>query len=122
MNIKNPIIVGFLWSISTSICLLLVLILMVQFTSLPEYSLPTLTYAIHMTSILIGSIIAGIRACKKGWYFGLLTGLSYMLFILIIGSILFTSISFNVDSLIQTVIGIFIGMVGGIVGVNFSNK
>ncbi|OEF96344.1 TIGR04086 family membrane protein [Desulfuribacillus alkaliarsenatis] len=122
MAIKNPIFVGFTWAFMTSISLLLVLIILVQFTSLPESSLPTLTYAIHIVSILIGALKAGFRSSQKGWYAGALTGFIYMLLIVLFGSMLFSSITLSVESLIQVVIGISIGAVGGIVGVNFNAR
>ncbi len=122
MSIKNPIIAGLIWTMLISVGLLSLLMLLIQFTSLSEASLPTLTYAIHIISILIGSFIAGLCSGNKGWYYGGITGISYIVFILIIGSILFTSVSLQLASIIQILVGGFIGMVGGIFGVNFSNK
>lgn len=122
MPIKNPIVVGFTWAILTSISLLFVIILLVNFTSLAESSLPTITYAIHIVSILIGALKAGFLAKNKGWYYGGITGLSYMFFILIVGSILFASISLSMNSLIQAIAGVGVGMLGGIIGVNFNDR
>lgn len=122
MPIKNPIVVGFTWAILTSISLLFVVILLVNFTSLAESSLPTITYAIHIVSILIGALKSGFLAKNKGWYYGGITGLSYMFFILIVGSILFASISLSMNSLMQAIAGVGVGMVGGIIGVNFNDR
>jgi len=119
---KKTILIGFFWSILISVSLLCILILLVHFTNISEASLPTITYAIHIISILTGSIIGGIRSGQKGWYTGGIIGLSYMLFMIIAGSLLFTNIAFHFGALFQTLVGAFIGMVGGIVGVNFSAK
>ncbi|OEH84562.1 hypothetical protein BHU72_08625 [Desulfuribacillus stibiiarsenatis] len=122
MSMKHPISLGFMWTFLVSLSLLFILILVVNFTGIPETAIQSVTYAIHILGVIVGSMKAGFSAGKKGWYYGGLTALSYILFIFVTGSLLFSDVTFNVTALTQSIITLLIGVIGGIIGVNFSDS
>jgi putative membrane protein (TIGR04086 family) len=71
-------------------------------------------------SIIAGSVIAGLKSARRGWITGVGVGLIGSLFILFLAILAGEMIRWPIY-LIKTLINIFLGAFGGILGVNFSN-
>lgn len=70
-------------------------------------------------SVMVAGMVSARCLRSRGWANGALTGLSYMLVLYIIGSIIYMDFSVTQFTLTMTLIGILSGAVGGILGVNY---
>lgn len=86
-------------------------------TSIKEESLTFYIFLIHSISVLIGGYVTGKRAGRRGWYYGGLLGLFYIIIIYLVGFLAFDS-TFDLYSLFMLVLAFAIGALGGIFGVN----
>ena len=92
------------------------------FTNISEAYIPQIIIAVTSISILIGSIISSVNIGKMGIINGALVGFIYLFTIYFLSSIIVCGFSFNTKSLIMIGISLVIGIIGGIIGVNFSKK
>jgi putative membrane protein (TIGR04086 family) len=102
-NIKR-IIKGSIFSIGITIILLLIFAAILTYTSVSEKTIPIVVLAITGISILIGSQISTIRIRKNGIVNGGLIGLTYIITIYLISSIINGNFNLNIYS------GIMIGI------------
>ena len=112
------IIKGSIVAIIITLIGLLILSLVLAYTSANEnVSLPTII-AITAISIRIGSIISSKKISKKGMLSGGIVGLIYISTIYVLSSIIVTGFGFNMYTLIMFAVSIIAGVIGGIIGVN----
>lgn len=79
--------------------------------------MPTVIF-ISAFSILIGGFLVTKRLDEKGIIYGSILGISYMLILYVISSIMNFNFSLNVNAILMIAIGVFGGAIGGILGVN----
>jgi putative membrane protein (TIGR04086 family) len=124
MNVINyfSVIRGFTWALVISVISSLLITLLLHFTSISEAFLPSFATLIFFLSILLGSTISARNAGNRGLIHGLLVGLSYLLFSLILG-LVFSNDPFSwllfVKKITYTLIG---GSLGGIIGIGLTNN
>ncbi|GJM75106.1 hypothetical protein HMSSN036_73220 [Paenibacillus macerans] len=70
---------------------------------------------------MFGGIVSGKRAKQRGWYQGGLTGLLYVVLLLLI-SFLALDTSLTLRDCILLAPGLVIGAFGGMIGVNLNRK
>ncbi|RRJ67090.1 TIGR04086 family membrane protein [Paenibacillus oralis] len=120
-RISQPTVSGlwyaFLWMMIGA----LVLSLLLQGEMLEEPELALYTYLVHGIAVLFGGIVSGKRAKQKGWYKGGLTGLLYVVLLLLI-SFLALDTSLTLRDCILLAPGLVIGAFGGMIGVNLNRK
>lgn len=108
---------GFLWMMIGA----LILSLLLQGDMLEEVEMTVYTYLVHAIAVLFGGIVSGKRAKQKGWYQGALTGVLYVLLLLLISFLAMdTSLGLQEWGLILP--GFVIGAIGGMIGVNLGRK
>lgn len=114
MNIGKGIIIAF---VSTFVFLFIFAIIL-TYTNISESIIPTVIIVITIISILLGSSISTIKIKKNGIVNGGIIGLSYILMLYLISSIVHTGFALNIYSIVMIILSILAGMIGGIVGVN----
>lgn len=78
-------------------------------------------YLIHGFALLVGGWSAGRRSGRKGWYYGGLTGLLYMLLVLMIGFLAMDAgLSWN--KALYILLSFAAGGIGGMIGVNMKKN
>ena len=92
-----------------------------SFTNISENTIIPVVIVLTGISLLIGSSISTISLKRKGMLNGSLVGLTYMLILYFISSCIQWNFSINLYSIIMVAVGVFMGMVGGIIGVNLGN-
>lgn len=97
---------------------LIVLALILKFTSLSESKLPMFNNLIIIISVAIGSIYASGKSKENGWLIGALIGLIYYIFILILNILFIKDVSFTLLIIPKLVMSTFAGVIGGIIGIN----
>lgn len=123
LNLNNNIIKvikGSIISFLISVILLFIFASLLVYTSLQETTIKPVVIIISIVSILIGSSLSSIKIKKNGIINGALVGLIYILTLYVLSSIAFMGFSFNIYSIIMIIGAVLSGMIGGIIGVNFS--
>lgn len=104
---------AFLWMMIGA----LVLSLLLKWSSLEEQDLTTWTYIVHAFSLLAGAFVSGKRSTRKGWHQGALTGILYVILLIIISFLALDS-SLKGADLLYFIPAFLIGAIGGIFGKN----
>ncbi|MGO1653139.1 TIGR04086 family membrane protein, partial [Senegalia sp. (in: firmicutes)] len=65
-----------------------------------------------------GAIKMSINSSKKGFINGGIVGLSYMLVLILFSIIAFKSSAFSIFTFTKLLVGLFTGMIAGMIGVN----
>jgi len=112
------ILKGSLFSILTTLILLIIFAALLTYTTINENTIPAVIIIVTALSILIGSQITTSRIKKNGVINGMLIGMIYIIFLYIVSSIVTKNFSLNSYSIIMSVASIIIGGIGGIIGVN----
>ena len=87
-------------------------------TSVQENTIKPVIIGIAGISILCGSVFSCLKIKKKGIINGIVVGGLYFFSLYILSSIVFCGFSFNISSVIMILIGILLGGIGGVLGVN----
>lgn len=114
------IIKGSIISFLISIIGLFIFASLLVYTNIQENTIKPVVIIISAVSILIGSSISSIKIKKNGITNGGLVGLIYILTIYILSSISLIGFNLNLYSIIMIIGAVASGMIGGIIGVNFS--
>ncbi|MOA28396.1 hypothetical protein D3C78_1493360 [compost metagenome] len=99
----------------------LFLSLLIQSEVIEETGLTVHIYIVHAVATLLGGIVSGKRAGRRGLYQGSITGLFYGILLLII-SFLALDNSLSISDLILVIPALIIGGIGGALGVNLRKK
>jgi len=109
---------GSLFSIVTTLILLMIFAALLTYTNINENTMPTVVIIVTALSILIGSQIVTSKIKKNGIINGMLVGIIYILLLYIISSIVTKNFALNNYAIIMIVTSIITGGLGGIIGVN----
>lgn len=96
--------------------------LLLEFTPIPESSIPLFGFISSMFSVFIGSSLAVIKIRENGLINGGLVGGMYILILYLLSSIFSTGFSLNGYAFSMIIFNIIIGMIGGIIGVNMCKE
>jgi len=118
---SSPIVTGMLATVGLVLIGSILTSLMLHFSSMSEFSLSYFTYTVNGVSLLIGGLIAGKKGGHRGWYFGGLTGIAYFALLVLIGFLAF-DVTPHLNALLYLAFAFMVGAVGGVFGVNLSNK
>ena len=102
--------------ISLVVCLLLAVVLFLA--PLSEGAVPYVVYITGIFSIIIGSAYSAKRIQAKGWLNGGLTGLSYLVILLVLTRVFGLELDVNLHLLTKLLLAFVFGSIGGILGLN----
>lgn len=105
-------------AILLTIIMILVLSIVLSFSTIKESVIMPTVIFISAFSILISSFFAAKRIDSRGIIYGSIIGLVYMLILYIISSILSFNFSLNGNAVVMVSFGVIGGAIGGILGVN----
>lgn len=109
---------GYAFSLIISLIILFIYATILVNTNIQENTIKPVVIIITGISILIGSSISSSKIKKNGIINGICVGGLYLSSLYILSSIAFCGFLFNLTSVIMIVIGIILGGIGGIIGVN----
>ena len=109
---------GFIISLILSIISILLYAIILVNSSIGENTIKPVIITITGISILMGSSISCLKIKKNGIINGIIIGGLYFISLYILSSIAFCGFGFNISSIIIIIIGMILGGVGGIIGVN----
>lgn len=119
MSRWGPIFSGLI----TIICILfgisLLLSLLLHFTSMTEASIEWFLLPLTLLTLFIGGVVSGYKSGTKGWYFGGMTGILFLLLIWLVSYLGF-DMTLSSKNLTLYLFYFLLSLIGGIVGVNMS--
>lgn len=108
---------GIAFSYILTFVLIILLAVVMTYTSLSESVIPVINSIIMILSISVGAIYMSLKISSKGWLNGSVIGIVYIILAILISSI-FGSIVFNVYLVMKVLVALVTGAVGGMIGVN----
>jgi len=105
-------------ALALSVVLLFVAALVLYFTAVPERITPYLVFGTSLVSIFTGSSYAGRKIGHKGWFYGGVTGLLFVILLLLIGLIFREHVLTGWGYFTKLFLGFIFGAAGGMWGVN----
>src|SRR5690625_2783755 len=124
MQLKNgikAISFGLLFIFLIIVIVGFVLSLLLQFSNLTEQSLQWVTTIVTFLALLIRGFIAGGKGKDAGWLLGGLTGLGFVIIVFLIQFLGFNS-NYDISQLYYHIGYLLIATLGGVIGVNMSDK
>lgn len=112
------ILKGIMISIISTLVLLFIFATILTYTNVAETTIPTVIIVITAISLLIGTSIVSRKMRRNGLLNGAAIGITYLLLIYIISSIVSGNFAINLKSIIMIIAGIVFGVLGGVIGVN----
>jgi putative membrane protein (TIGR04086 family) len=109
---------GILYAYFLSLVVFLLFSALIQFTRLSESILPYIAYATSLIAIFVAAAYVTKRLETKGWLNGGITGLIYLVGLLVIGRILFPDFALHFGYLSKGFLAFATGAAGGIFGIN----
>jgi putative membrane protein (TIGR04086 family) len=101
------------------ICFLLLAVL-VTYTRLSEGIVPTVTQGIIIIGLTISGASAAIKSKTRGWLYGVICGILFIGVIVIVSWIAVEGFTFDKYLLSKIVLGIMVGAIGGMIGINLT--
>lgn len=98
--------------------MILIISLLLTYTSFKESTIPIINTIAMIGSIVSGSIYLTLNTGEKGWLNGMLIGFLYFLILLILNKTFVKTFSFNVYSFSKLMISLVTGIIGGMIGIN----
>ena len=102
--------------------LILIYSIVLAYTNISETTIPTCLFIIGMISVFISSSLAVIKIKQNGLKNGGIIGLLYVIILYLLSSFSETGFMLTKYSILTIVFYIFLGMIGGIIGVNLVEK
>lgn len=116
------IIKGCVISLILSIVFMFLYAIILTNTDIQENTIKPAIITITGISLLIGTSICCLKTNKKGILNGVLVGGIYFIMLYILSSIILCGFSLNLKSIIMILVGMFLGGIGGIIGVNIGTN
>lgn len=111
---------GIVLAITITIVLLIIVTMLLRFTSLRENKLPLINNLIMIISISIAGGYMAINIKEKGWLKGALIGLGYYFVLLILNIMFIKPVTFDLFTIWNFLIAVTTGAIGGMIGINIS--
>lgn len=109
---------GVLYAYFLSLVVFLVFSALIQYTALTETILPYTAYATSLIAIFIAAAYVSKRLDTKGWLNGGITGLIYLLGLVIFALILLPEFSLHTGYISKAFLAFVTGAAGGVYGIN----
>lgn len=116
------IIKGCVISLILSIVFMFLYAIILTNTDIQENTIKPVIITITGISLLIGTSICCLKTNKKGILNGVLVGGIYFIMLYVLSSIILCGFSLNLESIIMILVGMFLGGIGGIIGVNIGTN
>ena len=111
-----------LLSLIISVIFIFILSLIISNTRINENIISPAIISISSFSIIIGAARVSKIKKKKGILNGAILGMSYMICMYLLSSIILRDFTITAKMLVMILCGILGGAIGGIIGVNLKNK
>jgi len=116
----NPsaVLMGIIVAFAASLIMAAILALVLYFSSISEGLVEMATGFLGMFSIFLGAGYAARKAETYGWVHGAVTGFLYVAICYVVGLFFAPDLLPGSELFFKMVIGVLVGVLGGIVGIN----
>ncbi len=111
-----------LWAFGFTAVLFFLEALLLTYTPVSEKLIPFFVILTAVVSVIFAGMRASRTAKSKGWLNGALTGILYILILYFISSLAGDGFYMNAYILVMLAVSVFAGAIGGILGINLSDK
>lgn len=101
-----------------TLILVLIVSLLLTFTSLKESRIPILNTLVMIISITAASIYMAVKVEDKGWLNGGIIGALYFIILILLNYLFIKPFILDIYSISKFFIALFTGIIGGIIGIN----
>ncbi|NLM44078.1 MAG: TIGR04086 family membrane protein [Clostridiales bacterium] len=109
----------FLALIISFACIIIYSIIL-SFTSVSDNTMSIITQAITMVSIVAAALYCGKKVKSKGWLYGMIVGILFVLLMIPISMMWGQTPVFDRYFAAKIIMGSLVGLIGGVIGVNIS--
>lgn len=113
---------GYVLALIISLVSLFIYAIILVNTSIQESTIKPVIITIAGISILIGSSISSMKIRKNGIINGVCVSGLYLGSLYILSSIAISGFLLNLTSIIMIIVGMFLGAIGGVIGVNIGHN
>ena len=117
-NQMKHLTIGVLMAYAITSIIFLGYAMLITYTTVSERSLPTVVTITTVLSVLIAGFDAARGAENRGWLWGMVAGLVYVLVLAAIMALIFPTFSVGARAFLIFALGIAGGGLGGILGIN----
>ncbi|SDM99358.1 TIGR04086 family membrane protein [Sediminibacillus halophilus] len=117
----TALLYGWITALGIILAASLILSILLKFTSFGEAALNWTTIAVSIAALFIGGLISGLKGKEKGWILGCLTGLGFILFILLYQYLGYRT-GIRLEQLVHYGGFLAASVIGGMLGVNLSSE
>lgn len=119
MEKSNSIFKGLGYAYMITLVCLLIYTGLLTFTDMSGENIIMTTSIVTTISAAIGGFYAAKKIKEKGLFYGILVGLLYIVFLMIVVFLAKDSFTFEITSLYKVLLTSLAGGIGGVLGVNF---
>lgn len=115
----SRVIEGVLKAYILTLILFVIFSLILYFTKISEETIPAVIFIVSILSIFLSSVGTAKKVDAKGWMYGGLIGVFYVLICSILGSIILSgSVNLGKGIILNLFIGLLVGAFSGALGIN----
>ncbi|GFN36311.1 TIGR04086 family membrane protein [Tepidimicrobium xylanilyticum] len=114
INIGKSLVLSF----TITLVLILIISLLLTYTSLKESKIPLLNTVIMIISITFGSMYMAIKMEENGWLYGGIVGALYFVLLVLLNYFFIKPFVFDIYSLSKFFVALVTGIIGGVIGIN----
>ncbi len=101
-----------------TVILFLLAALVLMISGVDDECVPIVVSVIRIVSICFAGIICGRSVNKMGWLAGIIAGIVYVVFTIIIGFLFYDTFSLNNILIVDVISGGIAGFISGMIGIN----
>ena len=111
-----------LWALGLTVAVLVFASLLLTYTPVSEMLIPTIAILAAVLSAMTAGLVASRSVKSRGWLTGMLAGILYSIILYTFSFLASDGFHFSAYIIIMSVISMFAGAIGGILGINLPNK
>ncbi|MBQ4515900.1 MAG: TIGR04086 family membrane protein [Clostridia bacterium] len=111
-----------LWALGLTVAVLIFASLLLTYTPVSEMLIPTIAILAAVLSAMTAGLVASRSVKSRGWLTGMLAGILYSIILYTFSFLASDGFHFSAYIIIMSVISMFAGAIGGILGINLPNK
>ena len=111
-----------LWALGLTVAVLIFASLLLTYTPVSEMLIPTIAILAAVLSAMTAGLVASRSVKSRGWLTGMLAGILYSIILYTFSFLASDGFHFSAYIIIMSVISMFVGAIGGILGINLPNK
>jgi putative membrane protein (TIGR04086 family) len=116
------ILKGILVSYIITIPVFIIFAFILSCTDFPTKYVNAVVIIVTIASIVVAGAVSTRKVKSKGWLNGGIVGFLYILILYFLGSIVFNNFRLGGNVISMLIIGVLMGAVGGIIGINLRHK